>query len=191
MYINVKRCIGCNACSAACQQENDLALGMAWSRVYGTEGPGYQSGDVRQLPIFCQQCSGAACMAMCISLGYNAIVRRSDGILYVDANRCVGCQKCVGVCRFKSMFFNTATGKAEKCHYCKHRIDAGLTPACVITCIGHAREFGSPAEILAKHPAAVQMWPHNSNVLYENMGEVPTSRDGTTAGHPGSADCHE
>lgn len=32
--------------------------------------------------------------------------------------------------------------KARKCHFCLHRQEAGMLPACVVTCIGHATFFG-------------------------------------------------
>ena len=189
MFVDLKRCIGCNACSVACIQENNLQFGIAWNRVYGVEGDDYPKPDVRVLPMFCQHCSSAACKLTCDNLGYRAIVQRADGIVYVDQSRCVGCQKCVPVCPFKAMFFNTETNKAEKCHYCMHRIDAGLAPACVITCMGITREFASPSELLARHPHAAQMMRGNANALYENMGEKPMT-ERATAGNPGASECH-
>jgi len=33
-------------------------------------------------------------------------------------------------------------GNARKCHFCLHRIESGLLPACVTTCIGKATYFG-------------------------------------------------
>ena len=190
MFIDVKRCIGCNACSVACKQENNVQLGEVWNKVYGLEGDFYPKPDVRVLPMFCQQCSTAPCKITCETLGYNAIIRRADGIVYVDANRCMGCQQCVPVCPFKAMGFNTETNKAEKCDNCRHRIDVGLAPACVITCMAITREYGPTADILARHPNAAQMMRGNANVLYENMGAKPV-KEGATAGYPGATECHE
>lgn len=34
------------------------------------------------------------------------------------------------------------TGNARKCHFCLHRVEKGLLPMCVITCIGRATFFG-------------------------------------------------
>lgn len=33
-------------------------------------------------------------------------------------------------------------GNAHKCHFCLHRIENGLLPACVTTCLGGATYFG-------------------------------------------------
>ena len=33
-------------------------------------------------------------------------------------------------------------GNARKCHFCNHRLEAGMLPACVTTCIGYATFFG-------------------------------------------------
>lgn len=54
----------------------------------------------------------------------------------------VGCAYCVQVCPYDARFINHRTGKADKCTFCSHRIEAGLLPACVETCVGGARIFG-------------------------------------------------
>lgn len=49
-------------------------------------------------------------------------------------------------------------GSARKCHFCLHRLTAGMLPACVTTCIGGAMYFGDKndaqslvSELLATH----------------------------------------
>jgi Fe-S-cluster-containing dehydrogenase component len=121
-------------------------------------------------------------------LGNRAIVRRADGILYVDQNRCIGCQHCVPACPYKTMFFNPDTRKAEKCHFCMHRIDAGLLPACVTTCLGITRDFGPYSEIVARHPRS-EMMGRDVAILYENLGDVPPPSS-STAGYPAADECH-
>lgn len=192
IYVDVNRCIGCNACSLACKQENNVRIGEQWNRVFGVETGTYPSVDVRVLPMLCQQCGTAPCKNTCDNLGHRAIVRRADGILFVDQNRCVGCQACIPVCPYKAMFFNTETNKAEKCHLCMHRIDAGLPPACVITCLGITRDFGTYDELAARHPNGEFMVMSSRkvvSVMYGNMGDEP-QRDSATAGYPGAAECH-
>jgi len=48
-------------------------------------------------------------------------------------------------------------GNARKCHFCLHRLNVGMLPACVTTCIGYATYFGDAndpdslvAELIAK-----------------------------------------
>ena len=62
--------------------------------------------------------------------------------MLVDGERCVGCAYCVQACPYDARFVNHATGKADKCTFCSHRVEAGLLPACVETCVGGARIFG-------------------------------------------------
>ncbi len=33
-------------------------------------------------------------------------------------------------------------GNVRKCHFCTHKLDAGMLPSCVTTCIGYATYFG-------------------------------------------------
>ncbi len=189
IFVDLKRCIGCNACSLACKQENNVQIGELWNRVYGCEKGAYPSVDVRVLPMFCQQCNDADCKKMCDELGYRAIIKRPDGIYYVDPARCTGCQKCVPACPYKAMFFNTQTRKAEKCHMCMHRIDKGLLPACVITCLGITRQYGDINVLKSQFPGAEDM-DSDGSVLYGNMGEEP-AHDRATDGFPNPAPFHE
>jgi len=188
IYIDLKRCIGCNACSLACKQQFNVAIGERWNQVYGAETGTYPAPSVRVLPMLCHHCGNAPCKAKCDSLGHNAIVQRSDGIVYVDAARCVGCQSCLPVCPYKAMWFNSQTRKAEKCDLCRERIDAGLLPACVITCLAITREFGDYQALKTRHPNAKTMGGR-VKVLYDNLGSEP-EHDGATGGYPSPVECH-
>lgn len=197
MYVDLKRCIGCDACSLACKQEFNLPIGEQWTRVYGGERGDYPSVNVQVLPMRCQQCAQAPCKAMCDSLGYRAIVRRPDGIVRVDPALCVGCGRCLPVCPYKAMYFNTqkvnklgTLGVAEKCEFCWHRTDAGLLPACVITCLGITLEYGDYNALRAKHPDAEPMGEDEIGVkvLYGHLGDEPKR---PTSGFPNPVPCHD
>lgn len=192
IFVDLKRCIGCNACSVACQQENNVPLGQSWNAVFGVETGNYPNVSVQVLPMLCQHCDPARCMTVCDNLGHHAIFRRTDGIVYIDQNKCVGCQACVQFCQYRAVFFNPETGKAQKCHLCMHRIDAGLAPACVITCLGVTREFGRFDELAAQRKTGEFMafGPRVLSVMYGNLGEEPP-RASATAGYPGAAECHD
>ncbi len=196
IYVDLKRCIGCNACSLACKQEFNVAIGERWSEIYGAESGTYPSVGVQVLPMRCQQCGQAPCKATCDSLKYFAIKRRPDGIVYVDPTLCVGCRKCIPVCPYKAMNFNTQKinklgqqGVAEKCNFCMQRLDKGLLPACVITCLGVTLEYGDFNALRAKYPDAKQMKDDlGPRMLYGHLGDDPHHR---TGGYPDPVPCHD
>jgi tetrathionate reductase subunit B len=84
-----------------------------------------------------------------------------DGTVQIDKNRCIGCGACVDACPYNARYVNPALtddvsedGKADKCTYCKPRVDEGSQPACVQTCITGARIFGDlddPKSEVAKY----------------------------------------
>jgi tetrathionate reductase subunit B len=91
------------------------------------------------LPRLCNHCDNPPCIPVC---PVSATYKREDGIVAVDGDRCVGCAYCVQACPYDARFINHETNKADKCTFCAHRVDAGLLPACVETCVGGARIFG-------------------------------------------------
>ena len=91
------------------------------------------------LPRLCNHGDEPPCIPVC---PIGTTFQRADGIVVVDGDRCVGCAYCVQACPYDARFINHNTGKADKCTFCAHRVDAGLLPACVETCVGGARIFG-------------------------------------------------
>lgn len=63
-------------------------------------------------------------------------------------------------------------GNARKCHFCLHRLDKGMLPACITTCIGGARYFGDlndPEALVAEMAAS----PRRMR-LKEELGTEPS-----------------
>jgi Fe-S-cluster-containing dehydrogenase component/formate-dependent nitrite reductase membrane component NrfD len=79
----------------------------------------------------CNHCEAAPCVTICPTV---ALYRRPDGIVDFDGTRCIGCKSCLQGCPYDALYIDPATGTAAKCHYCAHRIEVGLEPACVIVC---------------------------------------------------------
>ena len=92
------------------------------------------------LPRICEHCLNPSCAASCPS---GAIYKRAeDGIVLVDQDRCRGWRMCVSGCPYKKVYFNHATGKAEKCTFCYPRIEVGIPTVCAETCVGRLRYIG-------------------------------------------------
>ncbi|MCA9558471.1 MAG: polysulfide reductase NrfD, partial [Myxococcales bacterium] len=98
---------------------------------------------------------------------------------------------CMQACPYDALYLNQDTGGAEKCHYCAHRIEQGLEPACVVVCPEEAivsGDFGDPDSKIAKlraRPDAVVRRPEQGtgpNVHY--IGADPVSLDPGAAKEP-------
>jgi formate-dependent nitrite reductase membrane component NrfD/ferredoxin len=64
--------------------------------------------------------------------------QRDDGIVEFDKDSCIGCKSCLQACPYDAIYIDPETKTAAKCHFCSHRVDVGLEPACVVVCPTHA-----------------------------------------------------
>ena len=140
MLIDTRRCIGCHACTVACNAEYDVPLGYNRSWVEYVEKGNYPDVSRSFLPRLCNQCSDPNCVSVCPTGA--TYKREEDGIVVVDADVCIGCKYCVLACPYDARFLDPNTGTVDKCDFCRHRVANGIVPACVETCIGRARIFG-------------------------------------------------
>ncbi len=140
MLIDLRRCIGCHACSVACKAEFDVPLGSTRSWVEYVEKGRYPNVTRSFLPRLCNHCQYPPCVSVCPTGA--TWKREEDGIVVVDPDICIGCKYCIQACPYDARFLNPVTGTADKCDFCIHRVSQGLVPACVETCIGRARIFG-------------------------------------------------
>ena len=153
MLMDLDKCIGCNACSVACKAENGVALGGFRTRVLEKEYGEYPEVRRYFLPVMCNHCKDAPCLQACTN---KAIVRRKDGIVNIDKEKCKGFGLCIAACPYGAIYMNPDLEpsqqvakypsrqlmKSDKCNFCLHRIDEGLEPACSNTCPTNARIFG-------------------------------------------------
>ncbi len=141
MLIDLRRCIGCQACTVSCAIENQLPQGQFRTSVlqYQVVTDSQRIPTNVLLPRLCNHCDNPPCVPVC---PVQATFQREDGIVVIDNTRCVGCAYCVQACPYEARFINHETQTADKCTFCVHRLDAGLLPACVESCVGGARMIG-------------------------------------------------
>jgi tetrathionate reductase subunit B len=140
MVTDLTRCVGCEACTAACNSEHSVSPGFARTRVKHT-------GAVGQFPNLrsafyvaqCNHCDNAPCIEPCPS---GATFAAAGGIVKVNKELCIGCGYCVEACPYDARHIDPRTQKVDKCDFCSARIHEGLAPACVATCTGNAKYFG-------------------------------------------------
>ena len=139
MLIDMRRCIGCHACSVACKSENAVPLGVwrGWLKVI--EKGTYPRVTLSFLPLMCNNCKNPICLRNCPT---QATYQREDGVVMVDPHRCIGCKYCIASCPYDVRYLNPAKKIVQKCQWCNHRVDAGLEPACVNSCPTRAMVFG-------------------------------------------------
>ncbi len=141
------RCIACRACELHCQSSHGLSPDVRPGvlLVEDMVGPG---GEERGHAAFrpCFHCENPWCVAVCPT---RAIVQDlQDGLVRIDAAKCVGCRACIAACPWGVPQYDAATGKAVKCDGCADRVRAGSLPACVAACTTHALSFSVPNKVV-------------------------------------------
>ena len=129
--IDQRKCIGCHACTVACKEENQVPLGVNRTWVKYIEKGTFPDTRRYFSVMRCNHCDNAPCVTICPTV---ALYRRPDGIVDFDGDRCIGCKSCMQACPYDALYIDPETQTAAKCHYCAHRIEVALEPACVIVC---------------------------------------------------------
>jgi Fe-S-cluster-containing dehydrogenase component len=103
MVIDLRKCVGCHACTIACVAENKLPPGVVYRQVVEEEIGTYPNVRRRFMPRPCLHCDEPPCVPVC---PVNATYKRADGIVAMDYDRCIGCRYCMTACPYNSRYFD-------------------------------------------------------------------------------------
>ena len=171
---DLDRCTGCHACTVACAEENRLKPAVFWTRVHeiGPDGS-FPELHMHFLPLACQHCADPVCVKVCPT---GASHKRNDGVVLIDRDKCIGCQRCQQACPYAIQYFDTETKKMEKCTLCAHLVDRGDSPACVTTCTTGARLFGDIGDRNSRAAKLLEAAGTYTFQLLLQAGTNPSSR---------------
>lgn len=191
MVIDLLRCVGCNSCTVACRAEHGSPAEVQFNKIKQYEIGKYPSARMKFLPMPCMHCKYPSCLKVCPA---GATIKREDGIVVVDEEKCLGCRACIVACPYESRHFlweirnyyagalptpyeklkhkNYEKGTVVKCNFCAHRLEKGRLPACVETCPGQARYFGDLDDPSSEVSRLISM--HRGITFRPELGTEPS-----------------
>lgn len=97
MVIDLRKCVGCHACTIACVAENKLPPGVVYRPVIEEEWGTFPNVGRRFVPRPCMQCENPPCTPVCPT---KATYTNEDGVVVVDYDKCIGCRACLTACPY-------------------------------------------------------------------------------------------
>ncbi|TAL72511.1 MAG: 4Fe-4S dicluster domain-containing protein [Bacteroidetes bacterium] len=162
MVIDLARCKNARKCVEACQEGHLLPKDHEWIKLYLLQD------DINTakywFPRPCFHCDKPMCVSVC---PVGATYKRSDGIVLVDNQRCIGCKFCMTGCPFSARVFNwkdpevkvpeghvydpetnipAVEGTVGKCVFCADNLRKNELPRCVTACPMGVIYFGDILE---------------------------------------------
>jgi tetrathionate reductase subunit B len=127
--VDLRRCVGCRACTVACKAEYNTPLGAFRTAVYEEVVGKFPKSSKLFLPRLCNHCEGNAedkippCVKECpeypkdrrkfkttdgktIRYRGGATYKRPDGVIMYDNKFCTGCGKCINACPYGARNFD-------------------------------------------------------------------------------------
>lgn len=137
--IDPSRCIGCEACVAACA-ECGTHRGRSLIHLERVD----RATSTQTAPMVCMHCEDPTCAQVCPA---DAIKQYEDGIVASALKpRCIGCSNCVLACPFGVPKYVAEFDQMMKCDMCTDRTGDGYAPMCASVCPSEALWYGTVEE---------------------------------------------
>ncbi|MFC1945729.1 4Fe-4S dicluster domain-containing protein [Chloroflexota bacterium] len=156
LMVDYEKCTGCRVCELVCSVKHENVSNPYRARVKVVKW----EWEGRYVPMACQQCIDAPCMAVCPA---KAISRdESLNRVVVDDDACIGCRICVAACPFGAMKFDAPTKRVIKCDFCDGE------PQCARFCEPQAIKYVEAADVNGtKQMAAAEKYINAMKVAAE------------------------
>jgi Fe-S-cluster-containing dehydrogenase component len=143
LIVDVANCTNCNLCTLANQDEHvgNTFEGYSapmprhnhrWIDIRGRERGSGPVMDVAYVPVMCQHCDDAPCMAAAKD---GAVTKREDGIVHIDPVKAKGQKAIADACPYGAVRWNEELQLPQHWFFDAHLLDRGWEePRCVTVC---------------------------------------------------------
>lgn len=143
-------CMGCGICQVYCQTEHSRSKDII--KAFKKETPRplprirvEKKGETR-FAVQCRHCVEPWCVYSCLTGALHK--DPEDGMVTVDAEKCIGCWTCVVACPCGALTRDKNNSVVAKCDLCPGQ----AVPVCVANCPNEALVFSEEGDLL-KTPA--------------------------------------
>ena len=158
MVVDLSRCKNARKCISSCEHNHQLTPDRPFIKVLKMQDN--EASSPYWMPKKCFQCDNPPCVKVC---PVAATYKRSDGIVLIDNERCIGCRFCMSACPYSARVFNwgeplqmegscaeyspetsvpSKIGTVEKCDFCPDMLRQDKLPHCITACPNGALFFG-------------------------------------------------
>ncbi len=159
LVADLSRCRNARKCIEACDHHHKLTPDRPFIKVLKMQDN--ENSSPYWMPKKCFQCDNPPCVKVC---PVGATYKRSDNIVLIDNERCIGCRFCMSACPYSARVFNwgdpasaatddhstyspetsipSKVGTVEKCDFCPDMLRQNKLPHCITACPNGALYFG-------------------------------------------------
>ncbi len=157
MVVDLARCRNARKCVKSCDHHHQLTPDRPFIKVLRMQDN--KTSAPYWMPKKCFHCDNPPCVKVC---PVGATYKRSDGLVLIDNERCIGCRFCMAACPYSARVFNwgepkhqdgdrpyspetsipSQVGTVEKCDFCPDMLRQNKVPHCITACPNGALYFG-------------------------------------------------